>query len=731
MFENRINDLSLKGNSPKVLGVYLGHDLGACLLCNGQIVVMIEEERLTRFKHGYPNYVAGIWDQFAGKFGYFPWASVSYCLETAGLGIDDLDLIVLSDNNWAEAAAETMQSIIPIKDRNKVIFMTGLEKPVHHYHHALSTFMASPFEEAAVLVVDGAGNIGQDGFEAETGYLFENRSGKYREVFQNCYDPQHFPWNGLGWMYELVTLLLGFSNSKTLMPDSGKTMGLAAYGQPYPEFQQSWVQYNGFDLNFSGFHHWLKESGYDFDSIFQKKGLAKQGKEISQYAKDLAFKVQAELETVMLHLAEELYQQTGSRNLCLAGGVALNSVTNGLIAAKGPFEQIFIQPAANDAGQAIGLAYHGHLLLTSPYHSHTNSSVNAYKEKQIEAKSDTNGSNNIQPIKHIYGGCQYSLDEIRQLLVKSELPFQELPSDAELTEDVANELAHFRIVGWFQGGSEYGPRALGHRSILANPSSIETKPKLNARVKFREMFRPFAPMVLRERVNDVFELNQESPYMLLVAPVRAGWQERVPAITHVDGTARIQTIDAEVVPLLHLLISSFEQKTGIPVVLNTSFNLQGMPIVESPLDALQCFLYTDMDSLYLERFKIERPDPSHLFPSLLPEWRMAAEQEMETSQQTITFTSNSSSKIIKINATAELIPFLAMLDGKCSIATAYQHFSSSVCEPKHHENGVADLVNIVQSLVRQGVMQLRVGNLTFGFPTKSRKFDMIPKPKPD
>jgi len=709
----------LKGNRPKVLGVYLGHDLGACLLCDGQIAVMIEEERLTRFKHGYPNYVAGIWDQFAGKFGYFPWASVSYCLETAGLGIDDLDLMVLSDNNWAEAAAETIRSIIPIKDRSKVIFMTGLEKVVHHYHHALSSFMASPFSEAAVLVVDGAGNIGEDGFEAETGYLFENRSGKYREVFKNCYDPQHFPWNGLGWMYELVTLLLGFSNSKTLMPDSGKTMGLAAYGQASPEFKEPWIQYDGFELNFSGFHHWLKESGHDFGALFQKRGLAKQGKEISQYAKDLAFKVQAELETLMIHLAEELYQQTGARNLCLAGGVALNSVTNGLIAAKGPFEQIFIQPAANDAGQAIGLAYHGHLLLTSPSHFHTNSSINAYQERQTETKLD-NDASKIKPIKHIYGGRQYSLDEIRQLLVKSELPFEELSNDTELTEDVANELANFRIIGWFQGGSEYGPRALGHRSILANPSSFETKPKLNARVKFREMFRPFAPSVLRERVNDVFELNQESPYMLLVAPVRTSWQERVPAITHVDGTARIQTVDAEVLPLFHRLISSFEQRSGIPLVLNTSFNLRGMPIVESPRDALQCFLYTDMDNLYLERFKIKRPDPSHLFPSLLPEWQMVAEQERETGQQVLTFCSSSSSQIIEIDATAELIPFFEMLDGNCSIATAYQYV-------KHNENVVTDLVKIVQSLVRQGAMQLRVGTLTFGLPTKSRKLDMIPK----
>ncbi|MGH9933377.1 MAG: carbamoyltransferase C-terminal domain-containing protein, partial [Pyrinomonadaceae bacterium] len=395
----------------------------------------------------------------------------------------------------------------------------------------------------------------------------------------------------------------------------------------------------------------------------------------------------------------ELHRATGSKNLCLAGGVALNSIANSVIASRGPFENVFIQPAANDGGQAIGLAYHGHLLLTSNGHSSS------------KPQAHINSNSGIHPIKHNYGGRVYGREEIEEVLLRSGLTFRELPNDEAVAEEASQELVDHRILGWFQGGCEYGPRALGHRSILANPDREETKDLLNRRVKFREPFRPFAPSVLIERASDIFEMTGASPYMLLVVPVRESWKKRVPAITHVDGTARVQTVDPETEPLFYKLISTFERKTGIPLVLNTSFNLRGMPIVESPYDALQCFLYTDMDSLYLGRFRIGRAEPALLFPSKSAGWEFTVEYNIDSGKRTLICKHNDTSKQIMVDATPEFLSLCEALDGERSLQSAYDKaygHSASLT--------IQSVVCQIQSLVRQGVMQLRVGNLTFKHP---------------
>jgi carbamoyltransferase len=700
--------MSKASGSPVVLGVYLGHDLGACLLAGGEIIAVIEEERLNRVKHGRPNEVAGLWGQFAGRFGYFPWASVCYCLETGNISIDDLDAIVIGDALWASAAADTIRDVVPIKDRSKIIFVCEPKGAVHHFHHALSAFMASPFDEAAVLIVDGDGNSTEEGYEAETGFLFENRLGDHQVIFKNRYRDTGVPRSGIGWTYEQVTLVLGYGNSKVFLADPGKTMGLAPYGRPRPEFDRRWISYDGFRLDFSGFHEWLRESTYESRILSYREGLAVGPNGLSRYAEDLAFKVQSELELAMLHISRELHQATGAKNLCMAGGVALNCVANGIIARRGPFENIFVQPAANDGGQAIGLAYHGHLLLTSE-------TSPAAGKGMTGAPKVSNGRACIKPIKHAFGGRTYPDQVIHGLLSETGLEFKKFEGDDALVEDAAEELSKRRIIGWFQGGSEIGPRALGHRSILANSDREEIKDQLNSRVKFRESFRPFAPSTLVERVSDVFEISGESPYMLLVAPVREAWKRRVPAITHVDGTARIQTVSADVDPLYYSLISAFERRTSIPLVLNTSFNLKGMPIVETPFDALQCFLFTDMDSLYLGRFKVVRPDPARLYPFKSPQWALIAEHDVSNGSRHVVCRSTESSERFKVDAGPELEKLCELLDGNRSLYDAYLQAYSN----KNGNDPTSKIEHVgatIQLLVQRGVMQLRAGSINFGVP---------------
>ena len=668
-----------------VLGIYTGHDQSACLVRDGKIVVMIEEERLTRVKNGLPKSVRGLWSDFNGRFGYFPWASMSYCLDASGLGIDELDAIVLPEM----ARDIPMGSLLPIKDRRKVLISSEPRDGEHHYRHALSAFFASPFERAAVLIADGDGSRTKDGYEAETGYLFMDRRGAYREIFKNRY-PSDMPFlSGLGWTYDYVSAVLGFVNTQIgYLSEPGKTMGLAPYGRLSLLHEQPWIKVDGFKLDFSSFHEWLVRTGLykliDFEDT--NKALIQNTDAISADAKDLAFKVQAELEEALFKLAVRLHKETGAQDLCLAGGVALNSVANGRILENGPFDRVFVQPAAADNGQAIGLAFHGYL--------------------ELAAHSP------IEPIRHAFGGRSYPRAEVRSLLLASGLLFQEFEDTAALTEDVASELAEQRIVGWFQGGSEYGPRALGHRSILADPRSREVRDHLNAHVKFREPFRPFAPSVLLERASEVFDLRGESPYMLIVAKVREAWRQRVPAITHIDGTARIQTVDPAVDPLYHALICAFEAKTNVPLLLNTSFNLRGMPIVETPRDALQCFLYTDMHALYIECFKILRPGLDRIFPHPSPGWRFVVEHELSWTGSQIRARYETGEKekkrIIPVQPVPGFAPLCARLDGRCSLADAIR---ATMEDDGLSPEAVASCVAVVLGLFRRGAMRLRVGSI--------------------
>jgi carbamoyltransferase len=667
-----------------VLGVYTGHDQSVCLLKDGQIVFVIEEERLTRVKHGLPKSVRSLWGEFGGHFGYFPWASVAYCLDAAGIGIDELDALVLPE----EARENAMAALIPMKDRKKILVSDEPAGAAHHHRHALSAFFASPFERAAVLVIDGDGSVTSDGYEAETGYFFKDRKGKVREVFKNRY-PQAGVASGLraglGWTYDYVSAVLGFVNTKiAYLSEPGKTMGLAPYGKKNPAHGERWIACDGWKLDFKGFHDFFLKSGLanlvSFES--RDKALVQNENAIGQEPRDLAWKVQNELEGAILHLAEKLHVETGAKDLCLAGGVALNSVANGLLLKKGPFDRVFVQPAAADNGQAIGLAYEGHLKVSEP----------------------------ILPIRHAFGGRTYSKDEIQALLKATGLTVKELKDDAALAKDAASELVAGKFLGWFQGGSEYGPRALGHRSILADPRGPTVKDHLNARVKFREPFRPFAPSALLERAGEVFDLKGESPYMLLVADVRPEWREKVPAITHVDGTARIQTVDREVDPLYHSLISEFAAATGVPLVLNTSFNLRGMPVVETPRDALRCFLYTEMDHLYLGRFKVSRPDPRHLVPSAAARWKLILENEIGWGGQAIRarYESTDGKKTVPIRDHPVFVALCLALDGKRSFMEA---LTGALQGQKPDGPTLAAGQIFLQELLRSGALRLRVGSI--------------------
>lgn len=671
---------------PKVLGVYTGHDPAACLLVDGALVVAIEEERLTRVKHGLPKDVRALWPRFGGRFGYFPWASVSYCLDAAGLGIDDLDAIVLPE----EAEATAMAEILPLKDRRKVIISNAPDGGAHHYRHALSAFLASPFERAAVLVVDGDGSVDGNGYEAESGYLFEDRRGASREVFKNRY-PFTPLRHGLGWAYEYVSALLGFVAEVGYLGEPGKTMGLAPFGRPSPELETPWIVPDGFRFDFRPFHEWLVRHGHAKRLRFDDKSqaLIRAEEAIPQHARDLAYKVQIELEAALLHLARELHRATGAERLCLAGGVFLNSVANARIAAEGPYKEVWVQPASHDGGQALGLAYDGHLRLTRGKPS----------------------APALAPQRHAATGRSYSERTIGALLGRSGLAIHPLADDAALARDAAGELANKRYVGWFQGGSEIGPRALGHRSILADPRGPEVKDRLNARVKFREGFRPFAPSALAERAGEVFDLHPAQThgarYMLMVVPVRESLRAQVPAITHVDGTARVQLVDREADPVYHALIAAFAERTGLPLVLNTSFNLRGMPIVETPQDALRCFLYTELDVLYLGRHKVTRPKADRLVPEAAPGWELIVEEHYGWGGSGREVRYARDEERVDVPPLGELVALCRALDGKRTLQAAATEALGGPPDAATLEA----LLALVRTLCRKGALRLRVGSL--------------------
>jgi carbamoyltransferase len=550
------------------------HDAAAALLKDGLIVAAAAEERFTRQKHCLE----------------FPHRAIKFCLDYAGITSEQLDYvgfyekpllkferIILSHLNTFPYSFRSFLYAIPLWLRQKLWIKSIIQKELnfpgevlfveHHLAHAASSFLVSPFKEAAILTVDGTGEWAT----TACGYGSETEIKLIKEI--------HFP-HSLGLLYSAVTAYLGFEVNN----GEGKVMGLAAYGKPtyYDKFRKfTEIKEDGsfhLDLSYFAYHYRLVMFNRKFKELFGEPRLPET--EITQRDVDLAATLQKILEESLIKISKNLYQVTGMRRLCLAGGVGLNSVANGRILVETPFEEIFIQPGAGDDGTSIGVAVYIYSTLLK------------------------NGRNYI--MKDAYLGPSYSSDEVREFLqVKEEAFFQDY-STAELIEKVAELLSRGKIVGWFQGRMEFGPRSLGARSILADPRNSKMKDILNEKVKHRESFRPYAPSVILEEAKEYFELEYPSPFMLLVASVREDKKGIIPAVTHVDGTARIQTVSREENTLFYELIQKFKAITGVPMILNTSFNVRGEPIVCSPEDAYQCFLKTDMDCLVMGNFLIEK-----------------------------------------------------------------------------------------------------------------------------
>jgi carbamoyltransferase len=569
----------MPGKRTYILGLNAyDHDVSACLLRDGAIAFAIAKERITREKHAS---------------GFFQ-EVVDYCLKAEGIALDDVALVVR--NCYILPVAEMEQRLLSqeapffLNERERrqaaqhPLFLAnsgGVVTVSHHLAHAYSAFAACPFHDGAIMVVDGVGSYGADvsepypadgaaplARESESYYRFEgSRIEALKKVWlepsRGFLSDEFYNMPGLGALYSRAsTYVFGDWNK------CGELMGLAPYGRAGRMAPLMQLEDGKLDVPVWGgaFHQpWLSES---------ESGEKWEDSPSMQHWQDLAWQVQDDTERVLLARAAWLRAATGARNLCIAGGVALNCVANGRIAREAGFENVWIQPAAGDDGIAIGCAYYGHLAIQKKPRSFL--------------------------MTHAYLGAAYSEEEVaaacEQPLVR--LATRRTPS-RDICADTASLLAQGRVVGWFQGRSEFGPRALGNRSILADPRHAETKAILNGRVKHRQAFRPFAPIVLAERAGEIFEGDGPSPYMLLAKRVRREWKDRIPAVVHVDGTARVQTVDAEANAVLYRLLKAFDALTGVPVLLNTSFNVKGEPIVETPQDAMACFLETGIDYLVL------------------------------------------------------------------------------------------------------------------------------------
>jgi len=579
-----------------ILGINAYHgNASAAVVCDGQLVAAVEEERFNRVK-----YAAG-----------FPLAAIRYCLKEAGLKLEEIDHVAVPRNPLARLGTKLFYALrMPsfARGRAKVLVkFTGVREALaaafdsdpktikaqfhrieHHQAHLASAFFVSPFERAALLSADGLGDF------AST--MWGSGSGNRMEIV----DAIAFP-HSLGLYYTAVTQYLGFQK----FGDEYKVMGLAAYGEPEKlEAFRDIVQFNangngnGFRLGLEYFvHHrtgpemsWAEADktptlGKLFsEQMSQKLGAARLAEEpLEERHRNLAASLQARLEEVYLGMLRKLAKATGLKSICLAGGVAFNCVANGKIFETTPFEQVYVQPAAGDAGLAVGAAYY------------------VWHQKLRKPRSFV--------MDHAYWGPGYSAGETRAAMESSGISgkgyvVQELPVQ-ELTRRAAAIVADGKILGWFQGRAEWGPRALGNRSIVADPRRADMKDTLNRRIKHREIFRPFAPSILAEETGEWFEKSHPSPFMTLAYAVRPEKRALIPAPTHVDGTGRLQTVTKEANPRYHALISAFRDLTGVPVVLNTSFN-DNEPIVCRPEEAIDCFLRTKMDALVLGDFLVTR-----------------------------------------------------------------------------------------------------------------------------
>ena len=577
-----------------ILGINAYHgNASAAVVCDGRLVAAVEEERFNRVK-----YAAG-----------FPAAAIRYCLKEAGLKLGEIDHVAVPRNSYARLGTKLFYALrMPSFARGRAKVMvkfTGVREALagafdsdpkrikaqfhrieHHQAHLASAFFVSPFEHAALLSADGLGDF------AST--MWGSGTGKGMEIA----DAIAFP-HSLGLYYTAVTQYLGFLK----FGDEYKVMGLAAYGEPENlEAFRDIVRFNatgngnGFRLGLEYFvHHrtgpemsWAEADktpalGKLFsEQMSQKLGAARLAEEaLEQRHRNLAASLQARLEEVYLGMLRKLAKATGLKSICLAGGVAFNCVANGKIFETTPFEQVYVQPAAGDAGLAVGAAYY------------------VWHQKLGKPRSFV--------MDHAYWGPGYSAGEIRAAMESNDITgkgyvVEELP-EQELARRAAALVADGKILGWFQGRAEWGPRALGNRSIVADPRRADMKEILNQRIKHREIFRPFAPSILAEATGDWFEKSHPSPFMTLAYAVRPEKRALIPAPTHVDGTGRLQTVTKAANPRYHALISAFRDLTGVPVVLNTSFN-DNEPIVCRPEEAIDCFLRTKMDALVMGDFLV-------------------------------------------------------------------------------------------------------------------------------
>jgi carbamoyltransferase len=600
------------------------HDSAAALIVNGEVVAAAQEERFTRKKHD----------------ASFPGNAARFCLDSQALRLSDLDAVVYYEKPLLTFSRllETYLGAAPRGGRSFVAAMrvwlrdklflgselrrqlrllsrdlasaseaagAGADAPLppllfseHHLSHAGAAFYPSPFEKAAVLCMDGVG-------EWATTSAWIGDGAQLKPLWQI-----NFP-HSLGLLYSAFTFYCGFK------VNSGeyKLMGLAPYGEPrYAQLIKDHlvdIKADGtfrLDLSYFKYHRGFRMTGRRFHQLFGHPPRQSES-ELTQFHMDLAASIQAVTEEIVIRLARSLQAETGLRDLCLAGGVALNCVANGKLLREGIFDRIWIQPASGDAGSALGAAL-------VAFHQH-------FAQPRVPQATAPGGDG----MRGTYLGPRFSNDEIRAYLVRIGAPFH-AHEDGPLFERVAALLDEGKVIGWFNGPMEFGPRALGGRSILGDPRNQQMQSVMNLKIKYRESFRPFAPSILQEAVSEQFELEAISPYMLLVAPVKRELckamtedqqqlfgidklnipRSTLPAITHVDYSARVQTVSKDTNPRYHTLIEAFRRRTGCPTVVNTSFNVRGEPIVCTPQDAYRCFMRTEMDALVLENCLLLKPE---------------------------------------------------------------------------------------------------------------------------
>lgn len=614
------------------------HDSGVALIKDDKIISAIQEERLTRKKHD----------------SSFPINGIKYCLEEANIKLEDVDFIGFYDKPFLkfERLIETYLSEAPrgfqsflmaipvwlkeklflkdtlIKEFSKIqlngnndkntikLVKSSIEKKLlfgeHHQSHASSCFYPSPFFESAILTMDGVG-------EWTTTAIAHGNNNKIKFLQEI-----HFP-HSLGLFYSAITYFAGFK------VNSGeyKVMGLAPYGEPkYVDLMKQNLidikEDGSFRLNMKYFNytHGLTMTNENFNKLFNRKPR-KSESEITQFEMDLASSLQIITEEIVIKLAKTAKKITGAKNLTLAGGVALNCVANGVLLREKIFENIWVQPASGDAGGALGVAM-------AIYFDHLNKPRDA-----DEINDNMQGS---------YLGKAYSDEEVKQYLDSINARYLYLPNQVEYCQKIAQYLADQKIIGWHQGRTEFGPRALGARSIIGDPRSNKMQSQMNLKIKFRESFRPFAPAILREKISEYFEIDDiDSPYMLMVAPVKKDQRilmtkeqqqlfgieklniarSKIPAVTHIDYSARIQTVDGKFNKKFYNLLKEFDKLTNCPILINTSFNVRGEPIVCSPQDSYRCFMRTEIDILAIENFILLKADQPKFLDDL--DWQKTYE----------------------------------------------------------------------------------------------------------